>query len=52
MYLWGKFVPKLDGEVGICGVKGAKEAVLECLDGWYCRVDAVVMWFDKLEANV
>ncbi len=52
MYLWRKFVPKLDGEVDIRGAKGAKEVVLECLDGLFCGVDAVVMWFDELETNV
>ena len=52
MYLCSKYVPKLDGEVDIRGAKGAKEAVLECLDGSFCSVDVVVMWVNKLEANV
>ncbi len=50
--MWREFVPKLDGEVDICGAEGAKEAVFECLDGSFFGVDAVVMWFDELEVNV
>jgi hypothetical protein len=42
----------LDGKVDICGAKDAKEAVFECLDGSFCGIDAVVIWFDELKANI
>ncbi len=47
-----KFIPQLDGEVYICGAKGANELVLECLDGAFCHVDAVVVWLDELKAHI
>ncbi len=47
-----KFIPQLDGEVYICGAKGANEPVLESLDGVFCRIDSVVVQLNKLKAHI
>ncbi len=41
----------MDGEVGIDCAQSPNEAIIECLDGSLCSVDAMVMWFSKLEAD-
>ncbi len=48
----GKLVPKLDRKVHISGAEGANESILESLDGLFCSVDAVIAWFNELEATL
>ena len=46
----GKFVPQLDGKIGIGCAKHANEPILEPLNGLFCGVDAMIVGFNKLEA--
>jgi hypothetical protein len=44
--LRGKFVPKLDREVGVGRAKRADEAILEGLDGLFGSVNVMIVWLD------
>ncbi len=48
----GKFVPKLNWEVGIGCAQCSDNTILEGLDGLFISVDVVVVWFDKWEADL
>ncbi len=48
----GKFVPKLNWEVGIGHAQCSNNTILEGLDGLFISVDVVVVWFDKWEADL
>jgi hypothetical protein len=50
--LRGKFVPKLDQEVGVGRAERADEAILEGLDGLFGSVNAMIVWLDKLEHDI
>jgi hypothetical protein len=47
--LWSEAVPKFEGEIGIGGCKRCNKSILKSLDGLFGRIDAVSMWFNKLE---
>ena len=49
MDLGGKFVPKLNWEVRVCGSKGSDETIFKRLDGTLGGVDAMIVGFDKLK---
>ena len=44
----GECVPQLDGPIGISGGKAAYEMILEGLDGTFCCIYLVVIWFHEL----
>jgi hypothetical protein len=48
LYLRGKLVPQLNGELTICGAKGANELVFEGLDGSFWGVYPVIVWLNQL----
>ncbi len=50
--LRGKFVPKLDREVGVGRAERTNEAVLEGLDGSFGSINAMIVWLDKLEHDI
>ncbi len=50
LYLQSLLVPKLNGEIYICGAKeGAKELILKHLDGLFSSIDAMIAGFNKLQ---
>jgi hypothetical protein len=52
LYLGGKFVPQLNWEVGVGCAQCSNEMIFEGLDGSFGGIDAVVVWFYKLDTDL
>ncbi len=50
--LRGKFVPKLDQEVGVGCAEHTNEAIIEGLDGSFGSINAMIVWLDELENDI
>ncbi len=48
----GKFVPKLNQEIGVSCAQCSDKTILEGLDGSFGGVDMVVVWFNELDAEL
>jgi len=42
----------LEGEFAVGRREGTDEMIFECLDGAFCRVNAVVMWLNEHEVAI
>ena len=51
MDLWGKFIPKLNWEVGVGSAEGSDESIFERLDGSFRRIHAMIVGLDELEGH-
>ena len=50
--LFGKFVPKLEWEIHICGAKAANDMIFERLDCAFGCIDSVICWLYKLPCTI
>ncbi len=50
--LWSKFIPQLDGKIGVGCAKHANESIFEHLNCPLSGVDTMIMGLDKLEADL
>jgi hypothetical protein len=48
--LRSKFIPQLDGKIGVGHAERAAESVFECLNCPFSGIDAMIMGLNKLEA--
>ncbi len=52
MHLRSKFAPQLNGELAICGAKGANDSIFEGLDSSFFGINPVVVGLNQLEHDL